>query len=345
MKNKLIEGYHSPQVAADVRLNTNESPYAPPPGFVDVLAEEVRRIAWNRYPDRGAAALREAVGAFHGVGSEHVFCANGSNEVIQSMLLAFAGPVGAAAVFIPTYQLHTHISNVTATPVITRSRLANFRLDMAEVEAACSEGPAVVFACSPNNPTGTVEDRADLARLVDLAPGLVLVDEAYGEFCQATVLAEAAASERLSVSRTFSKVWSLAALRLGYLVGAAALVTELERVALPYHLSAFAQAAGLAALRFPDEMRDRVARLVAERERLHAELSRRASVDVWPSGANFLLFRPHDGDGAGLWHRLLARSVLVRDCSGWPGLDGYLRVTVGTELEDDRFLEALDASV
>jgi histidinol-phosphate aminotransferase len=171
-----------------------------------------------------------------------------------------------------------------------------------------------------------------------------LVDEAYGEFSPTSALPRAVASDTLAVCRTFSKVWSLAALRLGFLVGPAWLVEEMEKVALPYHLSAFTQAAGLAALRFPDEMRDRVANLTAERDRLFTELSGRPAVHVWPSGANFLLFRPMDGDGQGVWERLLEHSVLVRNFASRAGLEGCLRVTVGTAHENDRFLEALDAA-
>ena len=340
-----LAGYHSPQVDVDVRLNTNESPYPPPPGFVEALAEEVRRIQWHRYPDRDAVALREAVASFYEVGAESVFCANGSNEVIQCVLLAIGGADRHVALFDPTYQLHTHIADITGMPVRTYRRDPDFTLDMSEVEHACREQPALVFACSPNNPTGTVEEPDDLHRLVARAPGLVLVDEAYGEFATTTLLARAATEESLAVSRTFSKVWSLASLRLGFLVGPPSLVEDLRAVALPYHLSAFTQAAGLAALRFPDEMRERIAIITAERERLFAALAAKDNVEVWPSGANFLLFRPRHGDGAALWRRLLDRSVLVRDFSSRPLLEGCLRVSVGTPEENDRFLEALDASL
>lgn len=344
-RGSTLAGYHSPQVEAEVRLNTNESPYPPPAPFVDALADEVRRISWHRYPDRQARALREAVAAFHQVGADNVFCANGSNEVIQSLLLALGGPGRAAALFAPTYQLHTHISEVTATPLEEHRRRPDFGLDPTETQRACAEDPAVVFLCSPNNPTGTVDSPEEIASVVAAAPGLVLVDEAYGEFSATSVLPQAARSDSLAVCRTFSKVWSLAGLRLGFLVGPQWLVEELERVVLPYHLSAFTQAAGLAALRFPEEMAERVLALTVERERIFDALRSRPDVEVWPSGANFLLFRPADGDGAGLWKRLLERSVLVRDFSSRDWLEGCLRVTMGTPKEDDRFLEALDASL
>jgi histidinol-phosphate aminotransferase len=340
-----LEGYHSPQVDVEVRLNTNESPYPPPAGYLEVLTEEMRRISWNRYPDRSAVSLREGLASFHGVDPAQVFCANGSNEVIQCLLLARGGPGRRAALFEPTYQLHSHISEITATPVAASWRKADFHLDLDVVKAACSEGADVLFLCSPNNPTGTVDSPEEIEVVSDMAPGLVLVDEAYGEFAPASAMGRAAESDRLLVCRTFSKVWSLAALRLGFLVGPSWLVAELEKVTLPYHLSAFTQVAGLSALRFPDEMHERVKALIVERERMYAELSARSDVEVWPSGANFLLFRPADRDGAGLWERLLARSVLVRDFSARRAIEGCLRVTVGTPEEDDRFLEALDASL
>jgi histidinol-phosphate aminotransferase len=177
--------------------------------------------------------------------------------------------------------------------------------------------------------------------VVERAPGLVVVDEAYGQFAPWSALELVDESVPLVVTRTYSKTWSMAAARLGYLIGPAWLVAELEKVVLPYHLDAVTQAAGRVALRFTDEMEARVAELVEERGRLSAALGD-LDVDVWPSGANFVLFRPRERDGAVVWQRLLDRSVLVRDCSSWPRLEGCLRVTIGTPAEDDAFLAALE---
>ena len=336
-----LDGYHSPQVSVAVRLNTNEAPEPPPAGFRDALAAELSRVDWNRYPDRAASELRAAIGALHGVGAEHVFAANGSNEVLQTLLLAYGGHGRTVATFEPTYQLHSHIARITGATVVSGERRDDFSLDLTEVERVTAAAhPAVTFLCSPNNPTGMVEPPDVVQAVMTLAPGLVVVDEAYGQFAPWSALDLVDDDDALVVTRTYSKTWSMAAARLGYLVGPTWLVAELEQVVLPYHLDAAKQAAGRIALRFADEMEDRVKAVVVERERLLAELAT-LPVQTWPSGANFILFRPVQRDGHDVWQDLLARQVLVRDCSSWDRLDGCLRVTVGTPADDDTFLAAL----
>ena len=336
-----LEGYHSPQVAVDVRLNTNESPYPPPAAWREAFLEELASVPFHRYPDREAAALRAALGERHGVGAEHVFAANGSNEVLQALCLAYGGPGRSVAVFEPTYALHAHIARITGADVAMGERRADFALDLEEIRGVLARSrPAITFLCSPNNPTGTVDSAADTAAVVDAAPGLVVVDEAYGQFSPRSAVGDVAADRPLVVVRTFSKTWALAGLRLGYCVAPPEVVADLQRVALPYHLDAAKQAAGRLALRFQAEMEARVGALVRERERLVAALGGMA-VEVWPSGANFVLLRPRDRDGGEVWQALVERSVLVRNCSSWPRLAGCLRVTVGTPEEDDAFLAAL----
>ena len=341
----LGEGYHSPQVEVDVRLNTNESPYPPPRAWVEALAEHIAVIPFNRYPDRSARALRSALAELHGVGPEQVFAANGSNEVLQTLLLAYGGPGRAAAVFEPTYALHTHISRLTGTAVAVGQRAADFTLDLGEVERVLSEArPAVTFVCSPNNPTGRSEPADVVTAVLERAPGLVVVDEAYGQFSPWSAVELVSDDVGLAVVRTYSKTWSMAAARLGYLIGPAPLVAALEDRSLPYHLDAVKQAAGRLALRFRSEMEARVAAVAAERDRVAAALSG-LDVDTWPSDANFILLRPRSRAAGEVWQALLERSVLVRNCSSWPGLAGCLRVTVGTPDEDDAFLAALKEAV
>ena len=337
----LHPGYHSPQVDVDVRLNTNEAPEPPPPGFRDALADELARIDWHRYPDRSALALREAIGAQHGVGPEQVFVANGSNEVLQTICLTYGGPGRSAAVFEPTYALHSHIPRITNTAVVSGQRTDDFALDLDEVRRVLGEyAPTITFLCSPNNPTGMIETEETVRAVADLAPGLLVVDEAYGQFAPWSALELVDDERPIVVTRTYSKTWSMAAARLGYLVGPTWLVEELFEVALPYHLDTFKQVAGRVALRFEQEMHDRVATLVEERGRVSAALTE-LPVTVWPSAANFILFRPDTRDGDEVWKRLLDQSVLVRNCATWPGLDGCLRITLGTPTENDRFLTAL----
>ncbi|MGD9798426.1 MAG: histidinol-phosphate transaminase [Acidimicrobiia bacterium] len=337
----MLEGYHSPQVDVAVRLNTNESPVPPPDAFRDALASELSRLEWHRYPDRAATALREALAEHHGVDPDQVFAANGSNEVLQCLCLAYGGPGRWAVDFQPTYLMHAQIAAVAGTSVRHGRRRPDFTLDPDEAVRTVRENDAdLTFLCSPNNPTGMVEPPELVKSVVAAAPGVVIVDEAYGQFADWSALLLLDDDLPLVVTRTFSKTWSMAAARLGYLVGPAWLVAELEKVVLPYHLDAVKQLAGVVALRYEDEMRSRVGDLVAERERLTAELDE-LPVEQWPSGANFVLFRPERVDGRKVWQGLLDRGVLVRDTSSWPGLEGCLRVTVGTPEEDTAFLTAL----
>jgi len=336
-----LEGYHSPQVAVDVRLNTNESPYPPPEGWSRAWLAELSTVAFNRYPDRQAGALRQALAQFHGVGPEQVFAANGSNEVLQALCLAYGGAGRTAVVFEPTYALHSHIARITGTEMVVGRRDRDFAVDLAEVRRILVRSdPALTFLCSPNNPTGTVDAVETTAAVVAAAPGLVVVDEAYGQFATRSAIGQVSDDANLVVVRTFSKTWALAGLRLGYCVAPAGVVAALERVTLPYHLDAATQVGGRLALEFRAEMEARVATLVAERERLALALGE-MPVDTWASGANFILFRPRLRPGADVWADLVERSVLVRNCATWPRLDGCLRVTVGTPAEDDAFLAAL----
>ena len=344
-----LTGYHSAQVDVEVRLNTNESPLAPPPEWLEAFRAGLGDIEFNRYPDREAHRLRQALADSHGVLPTRIFCANGSNEVLQSLLLAYGGPGRSVAMFEPTYTLHRHIARVTGTTVAAGSRTDDFVLDMDEVRRVTRDHqPVITFLCSPNNPTGRADPLDQIAAVMDMAPGLVVVDEAYGQFAAASALELAAegapGSDRLVVVRTFSKTWSLAGLRLGYLIGPEEVVEACGTVVLPYHLDAAKQLAGRLALGYVDEMEARVAMLKEERGRIAAALAG-LPVDTWPSEANFVLFRPTGTDAVEVWRRLLDASILVRDCSGWPGLTGCLRVTVGLPEENERFLAALTESL
>ena len=337
-----LEGYHSPQVEVRVRLNTNEAPTPPPQAFRDALAAELSRVEWNRYPDRSATELREGIAAFHDVPVDQIFVANGSNEVIQTLCLAYGGHGRTCAIFEPTYRMHDQIASVTGMSTAIGGRADDLSLDVDEVRRVLAESdPAITFLCSPNNPTGMVEPPDAVKEIADLAPGLLVVDEAYGQFADWSALDLVDEDRALVVTRTYSKTWSMAAARLGYLIGPSWLVAELDKVVLPYHLDVAKQIAGRVALRFVDEMNERVADLVRERERLIERLTK-LPVHVWPSQASFVLFRPLERDGHDVWQALLDRSILVRDTSSWPGLAGCLRVTIGTTEEDDAFLDALE---
>jgi histidinol-phosphate aminotransferase len=336
---RALAGYHSPQLDVDVRLNTNESPEPPPAAFVRAWVDALAAAPLHRYPDRAATALRNAIGGHLDQPPDRIFAANGSNEVLQTLLLTYGGAGRRALVFEPTYALHSHIARITGTEVVVDSRGDDFRVDPDHAVAAIERTrPDIVFLCSPNNPSGTVESSATVRAVADATDGLVVVDEAYGEFAAESALDLVAEDRNLVVTRTFSKVWSLAALRLGFAVAPTWLVDELDKVVLPYHLDVATQLAGELAFRFEAEMRARIGRLVEERNRLALGLAELPRVEVFPSGANFVLFRVPGARA--LWEALVARGILVRDFSAWPGVEDCLRVSVGTAAENDRFLSA-----
>ena len=338
---RALSGYHSPQVDVPVRLNTNEAPFAPPAAWLDEVARATSTIEWNRYPDRAVRELREGIAALHGVDAGQVFVANGSNEILQCILLAYSGVGRNVTMFSPTYQMHAQIARVVGATVVEGGRNADFTLDVSEIErVVAASNPAVSFICSPNNPTGIVEPRENIEAMVRVAPGIVVVDEAYAQFAPWSALELVNDDTPLIVTRTFSKTWSMAAARLGYLIGPRWVVDDMEAVVLPYHLDAFKQRAGVLALKYVSDMEGRVRDIVDGRDMIEAAFAD-MPVTSWKSGANFVLFRPTSMSGAVLWKALLDRGILVRDCSSWAGLDDCLRVTVGTSDENKAFIAAM----
>lgn len=340
----LREGYHSPQIDVDVRLNTNEAPEEPPAGFHEALHAALDEIAWHRYPDRSARELRARLAERYGRKPSEVFVANGSNEILQTLLLAYGGVGRKTALFEPTFAMHGHISKTVGSTVIEGARADDYSLDLGEVARVVAEHkPEVLFLCSPNNPSGTVDPPGTVEKVLSIMEGtggLLVVDEAYGQFADHSAVDLINDDTPMVVTRTFSKTWAMAGARLGYVLGPTWFIDELEKTILPYHLDSFKQAAGVAALDFTAEMEARVERTRAERERMVAALDD-LPVTVWPSGANFFLFRADEMGGQELWQQLVDRSVLVRNCSNWPKISESLRVTVGSPEDNDRFLEAM----
>jgi histidinol-phosphate aminotransferase len=315
----------------------------PPENFNEGLIAAIEELSLNRYPDRDAKALRAAIAAHEGTAFDRVFVANGSNEVLQCLLLAYGGSERSALVFEPTYALHAQIARITETSVIREQRDLSFRLSPETVqESIARHEPSITFLCSPNNPTGLSEPLEVIEAALGSGSGLVVVDEAYGQFAarRAREVSDELDVDRLVVVRTFSKTWALAGLRLGFAIAAPDVVEACELVTLPYHLSSLTQAAGLVALRSEEAMVRRVAMLKGERDRVATALES-LEVELWPSEANFILFRPRSKQGHEVWSDLVERSVLIRDCSSWARLEGCLRVSIGTREENDRFLSAL----
>ncbi|MGX8905604.1 histidinol-phosphate transaminase [Streptomyces netropsis] len=343
--------YGAPQLDVPVRLNTNENPYPLPEPLVARIAERVTEAArhLNRYPDRDAVELRTELAKYltrtagHEVGLANVWAANGSNEVLQQLLQTFGGPGRTAMGFEPSYSMHALISRGTGTGWIAGPRTADFTIDVdAAVRAIGEQRPDVVFICSPNNPTGTAVDAGTVLRLYEAAqaakPSIVVVDEAYGEFSHhPSLLPLIEGRPHLVVSRTMSKAFGAAGLRLGYLAAHPAVVDAVQLVRLPYHLSSVTQATALAALEHTDTLLAYVEELKAERDRIVTEL-RAMGCEVTESDANFVQFGRFE-DSHAAWQAILDHGVLVRD----NGVPGWLRVTAGTPAENDAFLDAVRA--
>ncbi|GAB3080927.1 histidinol-phosphate transaminase [Corynebacterium aquatimens] len=337
--------YGAPQLQVPVTLNTNENPYAPSQELIDDLVEQIVKVAptLNRYPERDSVELRDELAAYVSrqtgvtVTRDNVWAANGSNEVLQQLLQAFGGPGRTAMGFTPSYSMHPILSAGTQTEFIAVPRGADFRINMdAALDAIARKSPDVVFVTTPNNPTGDVTSIDDLRRILDAAPGIVIVDEAYAEFSpspSATTLIDAYPT-KLVVSRTMSKAFDFAGGRLGYFVAAPAFIEAVMLVRLPYHLSALSQAAAIVALRHAEETLGGVDKLARERVRVDAELTA-MGYDVVPSESNFVFFG-HFDDAHAAWQKFLDRGVLIRDV----GVPGHLRVTIGLDSENNAFLAA-----
>ncbi|WP_405581036.1 histidinol-phosphate transaminase [Streptomyces sp. NBC_01092] len=341
--------YGAPQLDVPVRLNTNENPYPLPEPLVERIAERVREAArnLNRYPDRDAVELRTQLAKYltdtsgHEVGLANVWAANGSNEVIQQLLQTFGGPGRTAIGFEPSYSMHGLISRGTGTGWISGPRNDDFTIDVEVAAKAIAEHrPDVVFITTPNNPTGNAVPRETVLALYEAAqaakPSMVVVDEAYIEFSHGdSLLPLLEGRPNLVVSRTMSKAFGAAGLRLGYLAAHPAVVDAVQLVRLPYHLSAVTQATALAALEHTDVLLKYVEQLKAERDRLVSELGA-AGYAVVESDANFVQFGRFE-DSHEAWQKILDRGVLVRD----NGIPGWLRVSAGTPDENDAFLDAV----
>ncbi len=342
-----ISPYGAPQLDVAVRLNTNENSYPVPDAVVEHIASEVAAVAksLNRYPDREFTALRGDLAAYLSstagveVTSEQVWAGNGSNEVLQQLVLAFAGPGRTATGFTPSYSMHPLICNGVGTRWVDGPREPDFSLDPGHVAGhIASMAPDVVFLCSPNNPTGTALPIDLLAAAYDAAPGMVVVDEAYAEFARAgtpSALTLLPGRPRLVVTRTMSKAFALAGGRLGFLAADPAVTDALRLVRLPYHLSSPTQAVARAALAHAHALLSTVEAIKLQRDRIVDEV-RALGLRPVPSDANFVLFGGLTDEKA-TWQGLLDHGVLVRDV----GLPGHLRVTAGTPDETTAFLTAL----
>jgi histidinol-phosphate aminotransferase len=344
---KPMSPYGAPQVPASAQLNTNENPFAPSTELVAAIAKRVGEVSatLNRYPDRDAIALRAALANYMtqqtGVALEvaNLWAANGSNEIIQSIFLAFGRE--SALGFTPSYSMHPLIAKVTSVNWLNGKRRDDHSLEIAvAVQEVLTAKPTLTFITTPNNPTGsvvTISEILELAKAAATVGGLLVVDEAYAEFSsELSAVTLIAQYPNVIVIRTMSKAFAFAGARLGYLIADSAVIDALQLVRLPYHLSAITQAVAEVALSFSTELLAGVDTLIAQREIVQAELTK-LGLSITPSAGNFLLFGGFNQPADQIWRKLLDRGILIRDV----GLLGQLRVTIGTAAENQAFLTAL----
>ena len=343
--------YGAPQLPATARMNTNENPYGPSKELAAAIAKRIGEVAQslNRYPDRDALKLRIGLAEFlnkqsgTNLGVPNIWVANGSNEILQSIFLAFGSR--AALGFLPSYSMHPLIGKVANVEWVSGSRNSDFSFDMASALVQIAQTkPALTFITTPNNPTGSAISIIEIETLASATAkiqGLLVVDEAYAEFSsQPSAITLIEKYPNILVSRTMSKAFAFAGVRLGYLAADKHVVDALQLVRLPYHLSTLTQAAAEVALDFQGELLSEVRRIAEDRDRLIVQLQE-LGLKVVPSDANFILFTGFSGSSHELWQKLLAEGVLIRDV----GLAGYLRVTVGNEAENQAFIKALKGAL
>lgn len=333
--------YDAKDIKADVVLASNENPVNLAPDVTASLAEQLADFPFNRYPDPTAHELRRLIAEANGLESENVLVGNGGDELIFDMLLAWGGPGRKILDMPPTFSMYGIDAEVTGTEIVQIPRLDDFSIDQAAVLSRVEKGDIdIVVVANPNNPTGGLTDESFLIELLHATDALVMVDEAYFEFSRHTMRPHMMSCKNLVILRTFSKAFSMAGLRVGYMLAHEEVITEFMKVRQPYSVNAFSQWVARKVFRERTMFEQGIRDIVHSRDELVAALGKMPGVEVFPSEANFVLFRVVHG--AAFWRDLLHNhSVLVRDLSRSPGLVDCLRVTIGTEEENRRFLMAM----
>ena len=339
---RAVRAYTLAPHRASVKLNQNENPWDAP---ARIKEEVLRRFAarkWSQYPDFVPASLNERLAAFAGWTRDGIIAGNGSNELIQALLMVTMEPGKRLLISVPTFLLYQQVATVLGGEVESVFLTPDLQYDCEALQRFVEEKqPDVTIICSPNNPTGCVIDENCLRSLLKTARGLVVIDEAYHEFAGYSVVPLLKDHENLIVLRTFSKAMAFAALRIGYLLASPELVREIGKAVLPYNVNVFSQiAAEVAVENYESELRPLVGQIVSERERLFAEISQIDGLAPVASKANFMVVKSAT-DPKRIFADLLERDVLIRDVSGYPMLGEYFRFSVGTPEQNDYLLKAI----
>jgi histidinol-phosphate aminotransferase len=327
---------------AEVKLNQNENPWDMP---IEIKQETFKRLeerAWSRYPEFVPSSLIERLAEFSGWTADGILVGNGSNELIQALLMATVGEGSRVLISEPTFTLYRQVATVLGGEVVSVPLSPKLAYDVQALKAAIeSLKPAVTIICSPNNPTGCAIAEPDLVSLLELSNGLIVVDEAYFEFADETAVSLLDRHDNLVVLRTFSKAMALAALRVGYLLTAPNLAREISKALLPYNLNLFSQTAAEIAIEMYDsKLRPLVKLILLERDRVYSELAGISGLEPVSSRANFIVVRS-SAEPRRVFDALLQRGILIRDVSAYPMLQDYFRIGIGTPEENDQLLGAL----
>lgn len=343
-----LSAYHVPPPSGMVKLDAMENPYSLPQELGEEIAQLAASAPINRYPDASAASLKAALREALAVpGGMDIMLGNGSDEIIQIIALAFARPGAILMSVEPAFVMFRMIATFTGMGYAGVPLRADFSLDVDAVLAAIAQHqPAVIFIAYPNNPTGNLFDAGAVSRIIEAAPGVVVVDEAYHAFADASFMNKLTQYPQLLLMRTLSKL-GLAGLRLGLLIGRPEWLSQLEKLRLPYNVGIITQVIAERVLQHPGILLQQAEAIKIERAVMGERLAALDGVEVFPTNANFILFRLIRENTAGeVFQELKKRGILIKNLDGsHPLLKNCLRVTVGTPAENVQFLEALQASL
>ena len=332
--------YDPKYLPARAYLSANENPRDVETEIRQKIISAIRKVPLNRYPDPLANDLRDMIAEANGLDRDQVLLGNGGDELLFNIALAWGGPGRKFLNLPPTFSVYAANARLTGTEVVDVPRLADYSIDEEAVFARLGQGDIdYVIVASPNNPTGKLSNEEFLVKLLNATDALVLVDEAYFEFSRTTMRPYLAMHKNLLILRTFSKAFSLAGVRMGYILGNAEVIREFLKVRQPYSVDAVSQAIAREVFSERQKFERGIMAIISERNRLLEELAKVPGVTVYPSDSNYILFKLEGADK--VWEALYARGILVRDFSHAPMLENCLRVSVGTEEENNEFLAAL----
>jgi len=341
-KVQALRAYSLSSDRASIKLNQNENPWNLPPEIGSEILRRVNERPWSRYPDFHARALHERLAEFAGWKADGIIAGNGSNELIQALLMVTVGSGTRVLISEPTFALYRQITTVLGGEVISVPLKPDLTYDGEALRRATESAlPQVTIICSPNNPTGCVIDPKDLESLLEATRGLIVIDEAYHEFSGESVVPLLRQHPNLIVLRTFSKAMAMAGLRVGYLLTAPELAQEIAKAVLPYNLNVISQTAAQVAVEmYESTLKPLVNLICAERDRVYERLKEIKGLEPVPSRGNFMLVRSAMSPRL-VFDELLRRDILIRDVSAYPMLGNYFRISVGTPEENDQLLASL----